>query len=191
MAKLLAGVLVLTLSSTAYANTISFTVGVPLEMTLVVGLPTYIPAAIINTGDAPIDFGCAYVSCGGLQAFTAGFSGIPLSGGASGIAAYRDQFIGVYLEPNERFDFYAGLPATFLGGNTLLTYSFDITDGVNTWETTTFFATVTAGAQTAFSALTFQGRRPVPDHGSAWWIAGALLLAHGILPRRRAGPDAT
>lgn len=183
--SLLAVSLVLTMSSSsAYATTISLSVGLPEEIALMVGVQTPIAAAIINTGNEAINFGCA---CDGIQPFAPFGSayGLYLSmvEGPGGGSSYRNQFVGLVLNPDERFDFTI---FTFtLTSDPLIPMPIMAAFAIGLIDPPFFQPVVTGGDVTAISALTFKEYQtegdfpdvptfPVPDHGSALWLASAV-----------------
>lgn len=195
MAKVLAGLCVLLIASNAYANSIlAFAIGIPEEITLVVGVPTAIPAAIINIRDTPLSFGCAHTGCGGIEPavpFSPGAFGAFLSQveGPSGGSSYLDQFVGLVLAPDERFDFTLmrltlnsdpGMPFSVTMAFGMMSSALDfITQSPNTP------VLITPGDLTSISALTFIDRHPptVPEGGSVLPLAAialALMLRHGV-----------
>jgi len=171
---------------------ITFDVGLPTSITLVVGTPTPIPAAIINTSPDPLVFGCARMVCGGLHPHAP--FGIPLSDdpflsyvqGPSGSGSYEDQFVGLVLAPNERFDFTifsftleATPPAPLAPF-----FQFLLQDGSNHVSSPFVQPPIIAGDTTVISPLVFHSA-PAPAIAPEPAAIGLLILAGGAYWRRR------
>jgi hypothetical protein len=179
MAKILTGLLMaLACASPSYANALNFVIAAPTNVTLIVGLPTEIAAAIINTTDTPLVFGCATTACGGVQPFfeitptaeTAGqfsyFEGGPLR-------SFTPAFRNLVLQPGARFDFTLTTISLKQATSAPLPLLFNF----NLWQTShlggvQWITTVDDGPVTAISELTVG----VPDQGSLLSVIGVLCL---------------
>ncbi len=196
----LAALIIILAAVPASAVTIAtFSVGVPEDVTLVVGTPTALTGTLINTGEQTLDFGCGTFGCTGIQvAPSVGFfypSGQYLSFtyGTTGITSFRQQFAGLVLSPDESFDFLFGLltltslpPATLDFSISLgVISSFDSAigqgSGVINIHTPQVFVGAQASQTVAFHNLSVA--QHVPDLGPMWWMtalvfAGMLVLRH-------------
>ena len=148
------------------AGAVSFDFGISPSMTVFANQPSFIPAAIINTANTPLNFGCASASCGGLSVgaavgagrFPEGLNALNFQFGSGSPESLLSQFSGRTLAPNETFNFTFGTvnfnPSESIGNpfGTVLhpTFSFDI-DQVSASIPTT----ISVGEQVSFSPFSF------------------------------------
>lgn len=98
------------------AGAVSFDFGISPSMTVIDNQPSFIPAAIINTANTPLDFGCAIASCGGLNVGATvgvvgsieGLNALNFQFGPNSADSFHSQFGGRTLAPNETFNFTFG-----------------------------------------------------------------------------------
>jgi hypothetical protein len=176
---------VLCAPSISRADTIQFQFGFSPSFTIVEGQEAFIPAAIVNTGLSALEFGCARIPCGGLD-FGASFGAGTLfqnqfefGPSGTGAVSFYDQFVGLTLDPGERFDFVLGRLAVFAPLGTefhpMLTFRIQ--------EPVAFFSSIgRIGTEVRFSPLEFVDNRPVIPEPTT-----LLLMGSGVayLLRRR------
>lgn len=179
---------------------ISFSVGIPEHITLQVGVPTEIPAAIVNTSDAPLDFGCAQLACGSdfhprVPFLMAGVladaipdtpSGPFLSYKEGPVGGFREQFIGLVLDPDARFDFI--LFTLTLNSDPMFPLHAGIAFTLSMWDKNVqspfTHLTISGGDATVISPLIFKDvAQNVPDQGPPLLITIGLLTMALMLRR--------
>jgi hypothetical protein len=185
----------LLLSTPAMADPVSFEFGFSPSITVIANQTTSIAAAIINTSNIPLDFGCAFVTCGGLRFGVAadagpgeGLDALNLSFGS-----FSNQFAGLVLAPFQRFDFTFGTidfdPSVTLGnpfGNVLHpTFSFYIDRLYANVP-----STISVGDQVSFSPLTFVSA-PEPEPSSFALLVTGMLALLAFAARRRTAKVST
>ena len=165
------------------ASAISFDFGISPTIDVTQNVVVPIPAAIINRGSDPLVFGCALVSCGGLD-FGASVTA-PFGEGLDALqfsftSSFYPQFVGLVLQPNQRFDFLFGTidfdPSVSVGNpfGTVLhpIFGFRIDDAFASVP-----VTITAGDHTSFAPPIFapsSSSSVVPEPSTF------LLLATGV-----------
>ncbi len=195
LAALLTWLAVLVAPSTGSADPIPFQFGFGASLAVVPNAEVPLPAAIINSGSDPIEFGCARVACDGL-AFGGGvgflFPHPPVNfnfgpRGNDGSSFY-DQFVDLTLGPGERFDFVFGrLNALDNPLGTAIPLEFDfLIEGSPTTRASTR-RTALVSTEPAIGPLRFVNSThqpaPVPEPSSLFLIGSGLAY---LLSRCRA-----
>jgi hypothetical protein len=182
------------------ASEIAFDFGISPTITVMPNIDVVIPAAIINRGSDSLLFGCALVPCGGLD-FGAGLSNGPGEGlnalqftffDPEAIAFYQ-QFVGLVLLPNQRFDFLFGKmnfdPSIVLGNpsGTILHPTFDFRiDNAFSYIP----VVIQVGEQTTFAPLEFQPSESVVPEPNSLVLLGTAGFGLLYKMRRRRKQDA-
>jgi predicted permease len=195
--------LCLSLLLAAPAWAISFNFGVSPSITVLANQPVSIPAAITNTSDTAMEFGCAISTCEKLD-FGAGINSGPGEGlnalnftFGSGPNTFNAQFVGVVLAPANTFNFTFGtinFDPSIPDGNPLGTvlhpeFGFVFRNPQVTALTLTP-VTIAVGEHVSFAPPTFMASVATPVTSvplpSMWWptLLGFVGLA-GLVAWRR------